>query len=296
MKRKSVLTLLGLLLLTALAVGEMQEQYLDVFYVQVKPEKRAEFDAISKKIAAANHKNGDEWIAMETIYGAGNRIAFISMRGSYADIDKGMGAFNSSMEKAYGKAAAEKLFQDFNQCLTSTRGEIRRRRWDLSSNVPDDSAAVMKMIGEARLLRTAVVHIKPGQIGNFEALLKDIKAAREKAGQTSLVSQAVAGQEGTVFYITVLQNSMAGFDSVPTPQKLLGEEGYAKYLKTSAEVVESTETVISRFVPELSNAPAEVVAAAPDYWTPKPMVAAKAKTTNGVVKAAETAKEEKPKQ
>jgi uncharacterized protein involved in type VI secretion and phage assembly len=77
---------------------------------------------------------------------------------------------------------------------------------------------------------------------------------------------------------------------------LLGEEGYAKYLKTSAEVVESTETVISRFVPELSNAPAEVVAAAPDYWTPKPMVAAKAKTTNGVVKAAETAKEEKPKQ
>jgi hypothetical protein len=295
MKRKSVLTLVGLLLLTALAVGEMQEQYLDVFYVQVKPEKRAEFDAISKKIAAANRKNGDEWIAMETIYGTGNRISFISMRGSYADIDKGMGAFNSSMEKAYGKAAAEKLFQDFNQCLTSTRGEIRRRRWDLSSNVPDDSAAVMKMIGEARLLRTVVVHIKPGQIGNFEALLKDIKAAREKAGQTSLVSQAVAGQEGTVFYITVLQNSMAGFDSVPTTQKLLGEDGYAKYLKTSAEAVESTETLISRFVPEISNAPAEVVAAAPDYWTPKPVVAAKAKT-NGVVKAAETAKEEKPKQ
>ena len=138
MKRKSVLTLVGLLLLTALAVGEMQEQYLDVFYVQVKPEKRAEFDAISKKIAAANRKNGDEWIAMETIYGTGNRISFISMRGSYADIDKGMGAFNSSMEKAYGKAAAEKLFQDFNQCLTSTRGEIRRRRWDLSSNNPSN--------------------------------------------------------------------------------------------------------------------------------------------------------------
>jgi hypothetical protein len=38
-----------------------------------------------------------------------------------------------------------------------------------------------------------------------------------------------------------------------------------------------------------------VVAAAPDYWSPKPMVA-KAKAKEGLVKAAETAKEEKPKQ
>src|SRR5882757_6136453 len=148
MRRRSVLMLVGLMLLTALAVGQMQEQYLDVFYVQVKPEKRAEFDAINKKIVAANHKNGDEWIAMETVYGTGNRVTFISMRGSYADIDKGSGAFYGSMEKAYGKAATDKLFQDFNQCVISTRGEIRRRRWDLSSNVPSDSAAVMKMLGE----------------------------------------------------------------------------------------------------------------------------------------------------
>jgi len=42
MKRKSVLTLVGLMLLTALAVGQMQEQYLEVYYAQVKPEKRAE--------------------------------------------------------------------------------------------------------------------------------------------------------------------------------------------------------------------------------------------------------------
>src|SRR6476469_8361217 len=109
MKRKSVLTLVGLMLLTALAVGQMQDQYLDVYYAQVKPEKRAEFDAITKKMVVANHKNGDEWMTLETAYGQGNRITFISMRGSYADIEKGSGAFYGSLEKAYGKAGTDKL-------------------------------------------------------------------------------------------------------------------------------------------------------------------------------------------
>jgi len=76
----------------------------------------------------------------------------------------------------------------------------------------------MKIVRRGTFLRTVVVHLKPGTDRTFEALLKDIKAAREKAGQTSLVSQAVAGQEGTVFYVTLLENSMAGFDSVPSPR------------------------------------------------------------------------------
>jgi hypothetical protein len=202
MQRKAIWIALALLLLTVMAVGQAPEQYLDVYYAQVKPEKRAEFDAITKKMVAANRQKGDEWMTLETVYGQLNRVTFISMRGSYGDIDKGSDAFYGAMTKAYGKAATDKLFQDFNQTVASTRTEIRRRRWDLSSNVPPDPAAVMKLLGEARFLRTAVVHVKPGQIEGFEALLKDVKAAREKISQTSLVSQALAGQEGTVFYVS----------------------------------------------------------------------------------------------
>ena len=62
------LVAVAVVLLAALAAGQAQEQYLDVYIVQVKPEKRAEFDAISRKIAAANRQNkGDAWIAMETV-------------------------------------------------------------------------------------------------------------------------------------------------------------------------------------------------------------------------------------
>jgi hypothetical protein len=57
--------------------------------------------------------------------------------------------------------------------------------------------------------------------------------------------------------------------------------------------VENTETVINRFLPELSNAPEDVVTAAPDHWRPKATVAAKASPAkSAVVNAAETGKVE----
>jgi quinol monooxygenase YgiN len=294
MKLRAVWTAVVLLWLTAWAAAQAQEQYLDIYTAQVKPEKRAEFDAISKKMAAANRQNkGDTWVTTETVYGPMNRITFVSFRTSYSGADEGSAAFFGALQKSLGPAATEKLFQDFNQCLVSSRTEFRRRRWDLSSNAPADAAGAAKLLGEARWVRTAAVRVKPGQLAAFEALLKEIKEAREKASPpvTTLVSQAVAGQEGTVFYVSTLQPSMAGFDGIPTIQKTLGEEGYARYLKTSAEVVESSETVISHFLPDLSNAPADVVAVAPDYWKPKAVVAAK--SSKSVVNAAEVKKIEK---
>jgi len=82
MRRKAIGSVILFVLLGALAVGQAQqaqESYLDVFTVQVKPEKRADFDAIYKKIVAANRQNkGDTWLAMETTYGPGNRVAFLA--------------------------------------------------------------------------------------------------------------------------------------------------------------------------------------------------------------------------
>jgi hypothetical protein len=275
MHRKSLWAAVALVLFVASLAAyakQAQEDYLDVFTVQVKPEKRAEFDVIAKKMVSANHQNnGDSWVTTETVYGPMGRVNFISTRQTYADAEKASGTFYAAIQKAYGKAAVDRMLQDFNQCVVSSRAELRRRRWDLSSNAPADAAAVAKLVGESRWLRTTVVHVRPGQIAAFESLLKDIKAAREKAESSApvLVSQAVAGQQGTVFYVTTLQESMGGFDSIPPIQKVLGDEGYEKFLKSSSETVSDAETVISRFVPDLSNAPAEIAAAAPDYWMPK---------------------------
>ena len=60
-------------------------------------------------------------------------------------------------------------------------------------------------------------------------------------------------------------------------QEMLGEEGYQRFQKMNADTVAGVEYVLYRIVPELSNPPAEVAAVAPDFWSPKPKVAATSK-------------------
>jgi len=267
---------------------QAQGDYLDVYVVKVKPEKMADFDALAKKMVEANrHNNGDTWLAMETVYGEGDTIAFVSMRQDYAAIDKASAAFMNALTKAYGKEAAEKMLQDWDKCLIDSRSEIRKRRWDLSRKVPD-AAAYGKFIGESRVLRTTAVHIRPGHVTDFEALLKDIKTAGEQNPNTQplLVSQVMEGGTGTIFYITALRTSLGGFDNNPTTHDILGDDGYKKFLQISADTVESTQSAILRFSPELSNPPQDVMAAAPAFWQPKPVVATHATKTKAPVEAA----------
>ncbi len=274
MIRKAVWGVALGLLLSVTAAGQMPEQYLDVFTVKVKPEKRAEFDAISKKIADANRQHkGDTWVALETGYGEGNTVRFISTRGSFADIDKAFEAFLGALGKVYGKAGTEKLFQDFSSCTVSSQSEIRRRRWDLSSNVPADAAARSKVVGEARWVRTVIVRVRPGHRLKYEEQMRAIKAAQEKAAPKDVVyvSESIVGERGTVYYISWFRSSLGGFDGGASLPQLLGEGGYEKFLKVASESVLNTEVIISRILPELSNPPEDIVSAAPAFWRPKPV-------------------------
>jgi hypothetical protein len=267
------------MLCSVAAAAQMPEGYLDITIARVKPDKRAEFDAINKKMVEANRKyHGDTWLAQETTYGENNVVTFVSYRSSYADVEKGFGAFMGALSKAY-PGGADRFFQEFNNTVVSLRSEFRRRRWDLSANVPGDQAAYGQLVGQTRWLRTVRIHVKPGHALDFEAQELAIKAAAEKASDKPafFVSQAVAGQEGTVYYITWLKPSLAGFDGGTPLRQMLGEDAFQAYLKMVADSVQGSETMITRFLPELSNPPADVVAASPDFWTPKPKAAPKPK-------------------
>lgn len=280
--------------LVAPLIVQAQEDYLDVYIAQVKPEKAADFDSLAKKMAAANHKyNGDRWLAMETVYGENNVVAFISTRADYAGIDKGTDAFMGALTKAYGKETTEKMLRDWDNCLAGSRSELRSRRWDLSRKAPTDATSYAKFIGGSRVLRTTAVHVRPGHTDDFEAFLKEAKAAGEHNANTQpvLVSQVVEGGKGTIFYITGLRSSLGGFDKNPTLKDILGEEAYKKWQEKAAEIIDSTESMIFRFSPELSNPPEEVMAAAPDYWHPKPVVATTKPAAKGVEPAAEKQKQ-----
>src|SRR3989442_10122286 len=166
---------LGVTVLLAAPVAvQAQGDYLDVYTVKTKPEKVAEFNAIAKKIVEANRRhNGDHWLASETMYGEGDTFVFVSFRQNYADIDKASETFMSALHKAYGKDAAEKILHDWENCLATSRTELRRRRFDLSRKAPTDAAAYAQLIGGTRELRTHAGRVRPRHPADFQAFLEE---------------------------------------------------------------------------------------------------------------------------
>jgi quinol monooxygenase YgiN len=275
-------------LFAAPAAAQVQNDLLDVLTFQLKPEKMAQFEAVARKIASANRQNkGSDWVTLSQEYGQGHTIRIISTRPTFAAIEEASAAFMAAMNKTYGQAATEQIFREVDSCMASARSEVRRRRWELSANVPADAAAMARLVGEARYVQTTTVEVRPGQAPKIEEQLRAVKAAREKAAVkvTSLVSQAVAGQTGTVYYITTFRKSLGEIDSATPLAQLLGEDGYEKFLKASSESVLNTESTISRFRPDLSNPAELIVAAAPDFWRPTPVATSKG-AKEGTPKAA----------
>ena len=282
MWRRAIWALGVAVCLAAPVAVRAQGDYLDVYVVKVKPEKLADFEAITKKWVDANRKHGgDTWIALETQYGEGNIYQFTSTRKDYADIDKSMESGMAAATKAFGKEMAEKMERDFQNCLVWSRAELRRRRWDLSSKAPADAAAYAKLIGESRVLRTTAVHIRPGHVPEFEAMLKEIKEAADKNPNTQplFISQVVEGTKGATFYVSSLRTSLGGFDKNPTLREIIGEENFKKFQHMNAEAVEEASSTLLRFSPELSNPPEEVASASADFWHPKSMMSASAAKT-----------------
>jgi hypothetical protein len=249
----------------------------------VKPEKRADFDAAIKKIVDANRKNqGSNWLAYQPVYGENNTVYFASPQNNMAAIATSSEAFHKALKAGLGENI-ESLFRDIDNCTISSRGEIRRRRWDLSTNAPKNEEDLNKLTGQARWIRTTIVRVRPGHVSQFEELNATLNAVRMKTdpSRAVLVSQSLAGEPGSVFYATNLEPSLGALDStVPGLKETLGEEAYEKYENGVAECIIGTESMIGRFLPELSNPPESIVNVTRDFWMPSntmPVTAARAK-------------------
>ena len=272
MLRRVCGALLFLVLTAAVGLGQ-QAGYLDVYVARVKPDKRAEFDAVGRKVAEANRRNnGDNWIALEVDYGEQNTVIFSSSRESFGDVEKSSAAFMGAIGKAYGEAGALALFQQFGNTLESSRSEIRQRRWDLSYNPPPDLAAYAQVIAKTHWIRSVIVRVRPGHEAEFEAELKEINAAAQKSNMAGMrwVSQVAAGGSPFTYHISRLMTSLAELDRAPSMGSILGDEGLEKFQKANADTVAGVEYVLFRVVPELSSVPEAIASLAPDFWNPKP--------------------------
>ncbi|MBI1788178.1 MAG: hypothetical protein HYR60_11585 [Acidobacteria bacterium] len=283
MRELGIRVWVGALLLTAAALGQAPGGFVTVTVIKVKPEKRSDFEAIVKKMVDAHRKNaGDRWLTSTPVIGEGFTYYFSSLRQDYAEIEGGHLAFIGAMLKSYGQAGVTRMFQDFDACTINVRSELRRRRPDLSA--PLDAAAMAKAIGESRWVRTNVTRLRQGRLTEYlaqvETLLKTLRAnpPSQPPRTVNLVSQLVAGQQGQYVYQTSLAKSMADLGPLRPQQPGTGPPpSVQEFLKATRDMVLSNEVMINRWVPELSNPPDDVAAAAPDFWRPKAAVSAKPK-------------------
>jgi quinol monooxygenase YgiN len=272
---------LGALLAISGMAQTAGDGYLDYYIVKVKPEKRADFDAIAKQIVEANRKNdGDKWLTYQTDYGENDTVYFVSRRENLGAIDTAATAFMKAMKESFGPAA-ESMLQDMDKCAISSRGEIRRRRVDLSVNMPRDPAEYEKQVGAARWIMTTAYRIRPGHVSQFEELAHMVKSAAEKQNNSAVVSiaQSVAGTPGMYFYVTRLTPSLGDLDSqVLSVKQILGAD-FPKWEQGIGEATLGTETILARFLPALSTPPENIVKVSRDFWMPKaaPMTAARTK-------------------
>ena len=122
--RRSITALFLATLTGGLMTGQDAPTYLDQFIAKVKPEKRAEFDAISKKMAALNRRNkGDTWLASENMYGENNVVTFVSLRSGFGDIQKGFDLFMGALTKPVTLTAMATT-KKFDTTISADSGDL----------------------------------------------------------------------------------------------------------------------------------------------------------------------------
>jgi antibiotic biosynthesis monooxygenase (ABM) superfamily enzyme len=257
-------------LLAFSAAAQDRDGYVDYFIAKVKPERRADFDALARKFADANRKaNGDRWIASKTEYGDNDTVYFSSARDNMAAIETGSAAFEKALKQTFG-ASSESMMQDMMNCLASSRSEIRRRRFDLSSSSARDLASIEKIVGAAHFIRTLTVRVRPGHEAEFEETARMVRDAADKKhpGYSVLAYQSAAGQTGSVYFFSILAPSFGAYDEIKPMRDILSEEEYRRFTKTNTDCVLSSETMIARIVPAMSNPPEAIVEVSRSFWLP----------------------------
>lgn len=227
--------------------------------------RRAEFDAINRRIAAINRKGGDRSVAFEVVYGDSNAVYFVQNRASYAAAEQGLKTFDAALRKVLGEAALQKMYTDWDATVESEREELWQRRADFSAGAPD-AAGMNRLIGEARWIRIVNIQTRSGKASAFASQLRIRAEMQQRAnpGVAFLASETVAGNAAGTFHVVTMLKSLGDLDRIkPLPQNSDAQNN-------AAETIERMDVVIGRFLPELSNPGAEVIAVDPKFWNPNP--------------------------
>ncbi|HEX5736068.1 MAG TPA: hypothetical protein VF131_24790 [Blastocatellia bacterium] len=191
---------------------------------------------------------------------------------SYAAMEKDHMAMEKNAELM---SEFERLDAADAEFRTNQRGIIGTYRPNLSHNV--GAANIPQM----RYFQINTVRVRPGHEEEWIEARRILVDALKKANipTPSIVYGITVGMPGGTFLVFTPRKSLAEMDPNPdrmrAVQEALGEEKIKKRQKLISDSVMSTEMSLYAFSPRMSYVSKEWIAAAPDFWAPKEMVAMK---------------------
>lgn len=170
-------------------------------------------------------------------------------------------------------AVNDKFASGDAEYVSGGRTVVATYREDLSYN-----AAVK--LGEMRYFAIATVRVRPGQNPAYVELRKLVNATRSKANVTdahNAVYEVISGAPSGTFLVFTPVKSLAERDAPPNKAyaEALGDEGRAKISELAGKAILSSETNLYAFSANMSHPSAEMAAADPGFWKPKPIMAKK---------------------
>jgi len=284
MSNRSIQALLGVLLLsTAAAVAQEQPTgpppVLSIGQEEIKPGSMGAHEKqVVSYMALFNRANvRGSRLGLVPVSGDDNQILYLEGYASFADLE----ATRNKSDETFAASPAlqaelDTLDRQAGPMHTTQKTLIAVYRADLSYRPLGTDA-----VGKARYFSVTTNRIKPGRYADYEEYAKQLNRAREKANLNEHVSvyQVLTGATTGTFVSFTASRSLSEWDDVTrgmqarnkAVDEALGGDVVAKQRRETAEAIfADSRSSLYAFSPKISRPSAQIVAADPDFWSPKP--------------------------
>lgn len=162
---------------------------------------------------------------------------------------------------------------------TGSRTLLSIFRGDLSYH----AAEAMSSMPKCRHMGVTMLRIKYGHDADLTQAARLLIDGDEKSNnaQPILAYQVVSGAPAGTYLLFSPMDSLARMDEAPArsaaARQAMGERNRQRFDALAPEVIQSTESLLFAFNPNMSYVSQDFAAADPDFWNPKPKEPAKPK-------------------
>ena len=227
--------------------------------------------------------DGDQLLdrGLVPVSGDDNQVLYTEAYASFAD-------FEATRKKGEEAFAASPALQAEMEALDRQTGPMHAtQRTLIAAYRPDLSYRPLGAdgVGKSRYFTVTTVRIKAGRANDYEEYTKQYNRARDKANldEHTAVYQVITGASSGTFISFGAARSLAEWDDFTRKMQArnkaiddaLGGDLVVKQRRETAEAIfAESRSSLYAFNPRISRPPAQIAAADPDFWNPKPVTKA----------------------